>query len=396
MIALTVALFVVAQTPDATTKADAPKADAAHPETPDLQVAQPILQPGLPIGPTTPLGERKWYERFTPFGYAKIGLFYTVPFQNEQLVGSNGGFRMANLRLGVQFDPIEDFSVVVSIEAAAPVVNTSDPTTGTRIVELRDAYLEYRLFKALWFRAGQFKAPYNAETLLDDAQLPFVTRSIATLGIAPPEGNVIRNGLAQDRQIGVEITSDRLGTDAIGFKYALAVVNGNGANQLFNSTNAVEPAGRVELDFFKHVSLGLNAYYNTVAQGIRPNRIDVSQLGYGVDIGMRFGGFSALIGGLGHKNWYSADILPSDNSWAAMAQVHYLFESIGLEAGVRFAFLEPSTAQTNDQLNELAVMLGYRFKKVPMRIMVQYTHNGEEPAVAIDNDAIDAMVSVAW
>src|SRR4051794_19731717 len=116
MIALTVALLVVAQTPEAH-PADAPKV-----ETPDPQVAQPVPQQGLPIAPA---GERKWYERFTPFGYAKLGLFYTVPFQSEQLVGSNGGFRMANVRLGVQFDPLDNFSVVVSLEAAAPLPSTT-------------------------------------------------------------------------------------------------------------------------------------------------------------------------------------------------------------------------------------------------------------------------------
>jgi hypothetical protein len=395
MTALSAALLV------ALTQAPAPQSDAAAPvtapaarvETPEPQVAQPVPQAGLPIAPA---GERKWYERFTPFGYAKVGLFYTVPFQDEQVVGSNGGFRLANVRLGIQFDPMDNFSVVVSLEAAAPLPDATDPTTGTRIVDLRDAYLEYRPFKFLWFRAGQFKAPYNAETLLDDAQLPFVTRSIATLGIAPPETPVIRPGLAQDRQIGVELTSDRLGPDAIGFRYALAVVNGNGANQLFNSTNAVEPAGRLEIDFFRHVSLGVNGFYDQVAQGTRPYRIDVNQLGYGVDLGARFGGFSFLSGFMGHHNTYGSDVLPADNSFGFMAQAHYFIDFIGIEAGIRFAWLEPSTAQTNDQVREITAMLGYRFKKVPLRFILQYTHNDEEAAVAIQNDQIDAMVSVVW
>src|SRR4051812_49023107 len=133
MLALSAALLILSQTPPADPATPAP---APTPETPDVQVAQPTPQQGLPLAPTTPLGERKWYERFTPFGYAKIGLFYTVPFQNEQLVGSNGGFRLANVRLGVQFDALENFSVVVSLEAAAPLPSTTDPTTGTRIVEL--------------------------------------------------------------------------------------------------------------------------------------------------------------------------------------------------------------------------------------------------------------------
>src|SRR5882757_8615892 len=136
MIALSLPLFVVSSP-----AANTPAPHAPQAATPEPQVGQPVPQEGLPIAPKS--ADRKWYERFTPFGYAKVGLFYTVPFQSEQLVGSNGGFRMANLRLGVQFDPLDNFSVVVSLEAAAPLPSNTDPTTGTRIVELRDAYLEY-------------------------------------------------------------------------------------------------------------------------------------------------------------------------------------------------------------------------------------------------------------
>src|SRR5262249_60733266 len=105
-----------------------PRPRRAPAESAGARGAPPGPRGALPIAPSTPIGERKWYERFTPFGYAKLGLFYTVPFQDEQLVGSNGGFRLANVRLGVQFDPRDDFTVVVSLEAAPPQPDPHDPT----------------------------------------------------------------------------------------------------------------------------------------------------------------------------------------------------------------------------------------------------------------------------
>jgi hypothetical protein len=52
-----------------------------------------------------------WWQNMTLSGFARIGVFYTFPFQDQQLVGSNGGFRVADFRLGLEFKPIEKFTV---------------------------------------------------------------------------------------------------------------------------------------------------------------------------------------------------------------------------------------------------------------------------------------------
>jgi hypothetical protein len=375
-------------------KTPVPKEDTyeearAEENKPDLAGANP---------PTADLG--LWWRKMHPFGYVKTGIFYTFPFTNEQLVGGNGGFRVAAARMGVEMLLVDELSVVASVEIAAPHLDPADPLTGNRIVEMRDAYLEYRVCKGFWVRAGQFKAPFNGETLLGDADLPFITRSLATDGVSPPEAYGPRDGITLGRQIGLMISSDRLGTPTIGFRYYVAAVNGNGQNQLFNENNLIAPVARLEVDLFDRVRIAVNGFYNVVALGIRPNRVNVNELGYGVDLTVRVAGLRALVGFVGRANSYSttdaSNVLPSDQSMGLYAQLLYVFESIGLEAAVRFSWLEPSTAQLGDRAWDYTAMLAYHFKKVPLRVLAQYTHREEEPVAAIGNDSIDAMVQVTW
>jgi hypothetical protein len=374
-------------------KADAgTEAPAPHNEVIQQRSVSEAQPPEGTIGDTRP-----WYLRFNPFGYARVGLFYTFPFREEQLVGGNGGFRLAALRMGIEFNPIEDLSVVASLELAAPVRNDLDPTTGSRIVQLADGYIEYRLFKALQIRAGQFKAPFNGETLLPDAMLPFVSRSVATNGYFPPEAYGPRNGITLDRQLGVQLQSARLGADdGIGFKYMLGVFNGNGQNQLFNDNNAVAPAARVELDIAKKVALGLNGFYNVRADGQRPNRVGVNDLGFGADITAQIAGFSILAQFVGKNSTYAAAGLPPELSFGVTGGVHYVHSGTGIEAGVRYSFFEPSNVQVDDQVHEVAAMIGWRMRRAPLRVVLQYTHRSEEMAVSLGNDSVDLMLQASW
>src|SRR5690348_3822601 len=73
-----------------------------------------------------------WWKHFEPFGYAKIGVFYTLPLRDEQIPGGNGGFRMVALRLGTIYKPVDDLQVVASLEGAWASPNPSDPSAGSR------------------------------------------------------------------------------------------------------------------------------------------------------------------------------------------------------------------------------------------------------------------------
>lgn len=381
--------------------AGAPAAAVEAPkEVKDTGHTAPVAQ--RPVGeanaPAGTVGDtRPWYLRFNPFGYARVGAFYTFPFRDEQLVGGNGGFRIAALRMGVEFNPIDDLSVVASLELAAPLRNELDPTTGRTVVEARDAYIEYRLFKALGIRAGQFKAPFNGETLLGDAVQPFVARSVATNGYFPPEAYGPRAGITLDRQLGVQLGSQRLGDESgFGFKYAVGVFNGNGTNQLFNDNNAVAPVARVEMDMMQKVALGLNAFYNVRADGVRPNRVGVNDLGFGADLSLNLSGFTALAQFVGKNATYAAAGLPPELAVGVTGSLHYFHAGTGIEAGARYSFFEPSNAQVDDVIHEVTALVGWRMRQAPLRVVLQYTHRSEEVAVSLANDSVDLMLQATW
>lgn len=340
--------------------------------------------------------EIPWWQKLKVTGFARLGVFYTLPVIDEALVGGNGGFRVADFRLNAEFRPIDKLTVYASVELAAPLVDPLDPTRGRRIVELRDAFVQYTVAPALEIKLGQYRPGYYAEMLLADGLVPFVQRSILASGLAPPEGYAPRQPLAPDRQIGLQLGSQRLGQGKLGFRYSVGLFNGAGQNQLYNDNNLPMPVGRVELDVVEQLHIGANAYYNVSSQGDRPNRLYTRGFGYGVDIEGSHRGFSGLLGFLGKSNSYSYAGLQSDTALGAIAQARYFHEASGLEVAARFAWYEPSNAQVDDQTVEVAGMVGWRPFKLPFRVLVQYTHRSEEPRVTFLNDSIDAMLHAVW
>lgn len=379
--------LALTQAPPETAVASVQEKDVPAAIAPDAAKVEPA--------PEAPVIQNAWWQRLTLRGFARVGVFYAFPLQEQQLVGGNGGFRVADFRLGLEFKPVDKFTVYTSIELAAPLVDPNDPLTGRRIVDVRDAYVQYDLAKFFQIRAGQFRPPYYAEMLQSDGSISFVSRSVLAGGLNPPEGFGPRSGLAPDRQVGVQLGSARLG-DRFGFKYAVGVFNGNGLNHLFNDNNAVTPVARVEVDISQRITLGINGYYNQRADGVRPNQLTTNQLSYGADLSAAHMGITALIAFLGKSSTYSYAGLPPDSSLGALGQLRYLHTPTGLEAAARFAWFEPSNAQTDDQVIEVAAMVGWRPFELPFRVLVQYTHRNEEARATYSNDSVDAMIHAVW
>ena len=327
------------------------------------------------------------------FGYVKAGYFLVLPMNEDSQIGSNSGFQLINARLGLTLRPAEMLEATVSIDGAVQRREPGDPLRGERIVALRDAYLEFTPYEFLRIRAGQFKAPFNAETLLPDNALPFITRSVLTQGILPPEGPV-QEGLTLDRQVGVQLSSARLG-GKVGFEYAVAVVNGNGANELFNDNNSIAPVARLALSYDSLLSIGVNGFYNVLSLGAAP-RITETQLAYGGDVTLVTGGLHAmgmfLVRSVGHPD----TDLPTEEGMGALGQVRYHFESLGLEAGARVAWYQPSGALAFAERTEITGMVGYRAARIPARILIQYTHRIEDAAVEIGNNSVDLLGQVTF
>jgi hypothetical protein len=274
------------------------------------------------------------------------------------------------------------------------VSEPTDPLNGTRIVSLRDAWVQYEVCSGFVVRAGQFRPPYYAEMLLSDGAIPFVSRSVLAGGLAPPEAYPTK-ALAPDRQIGLNLFSNRLG-GTFGFRYAVGVFNGNGQNALFNDNNAPMPVARVEVDFKEWLTFGLNGYYNVRSEGARPNRLYTTQLGYGADIEAHGYGLSGLVAFLGKNSSFNYEGLSPEAAMGVLGQVRYFHDKTGLEGAARLVWYEPSSAQADDQVLEIAAMVAWRPFELPFRVLVQYTHRGEERLVSYPNDGVDLMLHAVW
>jgi len=112
---------------------------------------------------------------------------WTQTDPNLYAVGRNDGFALGDARIEITGRPTDSVWLYLSIDGATPVVG-SDPTQGTRIVTLKDAYGVWAAGGHLRVQAGQFKAPQDLEELLEETELKFVSRSIVSTGVDAPFG----------------------------------------------------------------------------------------------------------------------------------------------------------------------------------------------------------------
>ena len=355
----------------------------------------PTLDAGTMAPPDTATSS-SWTEKITFSGFSRVMFGVTVPFNDEQLVGSNGGFRVADLRLAAEVKPVDKIRVVASLELSAAQQLASDPQSGQRAVELRDGFIEYAAHRFAVVRAGQFRPPYYVEMMVSDGEIPFTGRSVVASGINSPEGFGPREGIAPDRQVGVQVASEKIGGESVNVRYAVGVFNGNGQNTLFNDNNAVAPFGRVEVGFAKIASIGVNGYQNTRSIGVRPNRLFSNDVGYGADVSVKISGFTAITGFLGRSSTYQGGVLSPETANGILAQAGYVHESSGFEGAARVARLEPSSAQVDDQVTEITVMAGWRILGGPARLILEYRQRVEEPAASIDNNSVNAMIHLVF
>jgi hypothetical protein len=47
-------------------------------------------------------------------------------------------------------------------------------------------------------------------------------------------------------------------------------------------------------------------------------------------------------------------------------------------------------------VHEVSALIGWRLRKAPLRVVLQYTHRSEEVAVSLANDSLDLMLQATW
>ena len=267
-----------------------------------------------------------------------------------------------------------------------------------RIAELDDVHdIETAIVDGVSFTVVEFESYTDAEKKYDEVTreinalrptLPAELRELTVRKISPALVNIVEYALVSEDAPYREL--EDLARD---LKDTLKAVPGIRTAESW----AFPPRElRIELDLKRIVTLGLNGYYNVRTDGVRPNRLSTSQVAFGGDLTAAYMGFSAMAAFLGKSSTYSYGGLPSDLSMGAMGSLRYFHEDTGLEAAVRFAWYEPSTAQTQDQVMEFVAMVGWKPFKLPFRVVGQFTHREEEQGVGYPNDSVDVMLHAVW
>jgi len=153
-------------------------------------------------------------------GMLRINVWGRVDFRafNHSSIGINE-FLVRRARVNFRGVLDEDWAYFAGAQLEGPTV------------KLFEAWIEYRRWKSVRFRAGQFKEPFSYEQLLALAWLPFLERSMGPQNLAPA------------RDIGLQMFGAGWDQRLV---YAVGIFNGDGPNT--DDTNpSKEAAGRLVL-----------------------------------------------------------------------------------------------------------------------------------------------------
>ena len=333
---------------------------------------------------------------------------------NYLYVGRNNGFSLADARIEVTGRPSENLWLFLSIDGAVANRSASDPSQGTRVVALKDAYGVYAfngfqggniftralgaMLGHLRIQAGQFKAPQDVEHLLEETEIKFPSRSLVTDGLHAPAGYET-NGLSLDRQIGIAIGTDVITLPFGSIAAQVAVTNGNGANTLFNGTSIPGVVGRVAIGLFGFVSLGGDAYFMPQATGTQPDLFRDNWVGAGGDIRVEWNGLHVMALVQWRNTQHITSGAPDEVSLGYSAEAAYRLPGAlhFIEPAVRYASLNPSDKIPTGQIQSLDAALNlYAPGLGSGRLSIAYVHRMEDTSRTLQNDGLDLSMQVRF
>lgn len=331
---------------------------------------------------------------------------------NYTLIGRHDGFSFADVFLGVDGSHSSGVGFEIAIEAAASLPEDSGNDAGVEVgARLQDGFLYWAPHDLLRVSLGQFKAPFDAESLESSSALRFVDRSVGIRGVPSLEG-LPAVGLGQGRQLGLRLdsqpfyfqkTSPEAQPEGLGVSYAVAVTNGRRSTLKYNDNESLAFYGRLDLHWGELLRLGGGAFHNERSLGIEPDLLNETNAGWTGDLQVRAFGLS-LLAAIVQMEITPAAELNAEQSRSArslLAQIAYEEPFFGFEPAYRFAYYDANTAvdapdnAAYEALTYHTFGLNYNSRAFPIRLMLNYTVTGEEKR-SIDNNRFDALAQIKW
>ncbi len=320
----------------------------------------------------------------------------------SDFIGRNDGFGMASVRFGVSGSR-DRSEFEISLDGTVAVADTANTARGQVAVRVADAWGGYDIVPgALALQFGQQKPPFDAESLLSNAELPFIGRSVWNRGVVGVEGWNLE-GLGVTREVGITLAGDTdVGLDPLAFSYYVAVTNGTPASELLNENQSLAGYARLEAHVGDFVTLGGAAYRNMRTYGDIPDLLDELHIGFAGDLVVQEGGAWLRLDFVQRQVDYpevETELSRISRGFGASVGYRTLF---GLEPAYRIAYLDPAASfpeaspdlaaqlEASEVLHH-TVGLSWLPDDEPFAVQLNYTHSRENPARAVRNDRLELL-----
>ena len=325
-------------------------------------------------------------------GYAILGASWTQSDSNLVYIGRNNGFSLADARIEITARPVESLWMFLSLDGAVAAPSGTDPTRGTREVRLKDAYGIWAPSAHLRVQAGQFKAPQGIEELLEETDIKFTSRSLLSSGSGAPY-SYAADPLSIGRQLGIGVGTDRVPLGPGGFTAQVAIMNGNGPDQLYNDSQYPSLLGRAAYDV-GGLSVGLWGAFQPRATGDQPRVYRDNVFTAGADLLYKRGPLHAMLLAAFRTTRHVTSRQPDEVGLGLSGELAYRFGVV--EPAVRLSYLDPSDAVPTDALVNLTAGLNFYIPGAPGRFTVDFTHRAEQSGRDLSNDSLELSAQVRF
>lgn len=364
----------------------------------------------LPASAQETLGEQEpapegW--TFSPTGYLRVGYRHVTRDENVDFIGRNNGFNIANARLGLIGESHDGFSFKITVDGAVDEDRGVNTPEGDIDVALRDAYVRWDVVRWVGVQVGQFSAPFTAESMMSTSRLTFVNRAVGEDGIDAGAGLEL-SGLDVSRQVGAMVSTPGVIDDGLIYWGLWAMVAaGNGTNAQFNDNNRVAFYARGQVGFLDILTLGVSGYLNDRTEGDRPNQFVEEDRVFALDLELLWLGLRAYGELISQNTTFPIEGRAERQQRAFHAQVSYTIETdaVHITPAYRFASFDPFADLNDDQelqgqgdlqYHTIGVAFDHPHERVRVGANLEYTRTVEAENQSLNNDAIQALVRVAF
>ena len=306
------------------------------------------------------------------------------------------GFSIKRARLDFQghFSSQFDYRLLVDFVGQSGANGTA-PTGGQLISPfLVEAYVVYKPFTWLNFKAGQMIIAFSQENMTQDRNLDMIERSQVVNALVARKGDAA-NGLVDSlgnqngRDIGVQVGGS-IGKiqDHYLLDYAFQVLDGAGINTLDNNQSKDIDA-RLVFHPLKWINVG-GSYYDGYDRFTSSLNTDQKRTRWGTELALVQDSWS--IKGEYIKGQEGAHKPTNHDGW--YGQAAYFILPKQLEALFRYDWYDPNTAKANVKSTYYDLGLTYFFN-VWTKIQVYYSIRNQE-GPTINNNMFETQLQLAF